>query len=245
MEDARHIPAEVLRQAGMLLRVLRLKAGIGQSELAAQLAVSQPTVSRLERGARRITPAQLAVWAGLCQAALPEAQRALAAEAQLALERLLAAAPPPREQAVALERALVLDLAPAQAAIPYFADVAAGAGEAQEPRSSPRARLEVPAHLLSRDPGCYALRVSGASMEPLLYDGDIVVVSPAAALAEGCLVAAWVEPGGDVVKLYHPLPGGGAILKPANPAFPPLLLGLEQGRGGRIWGRIVFQQREL
>jgi SOS-response transcriptional repressor LexA len=242
--------SDVLRQVGMLLRVLRLKAGVDQALLAARLGVSQPTISRYEAGLSQPAPAQARLWATLCREALPSAQRAQAEEAEQALLSYFAAASP-AATAQALravgqaERALVLDVESAHIAIPYFADVAAGTGEAQEPRMEPRARLEVPAYLLARDPGCYALRVSGESMAPLLLDGDMVVISPAAELADGCVVAAWIEPDGDVVKLYHPLPGGGVVLQPANPAFPPLVLGMEGGRSGRIWGRVVFQQREL
>jgi SOS-response transcriptional repressor LexA len=241
---------QLLRQAGLVLRVMRLKAGVDQALLAARLGVSQPTISRLENGAGPVTARQAAQWVALCLEALPPGERAQAEQAKLALEALLSA-PTLAAQAQAAralaqaEHALVLDVAPAAAAVPYFADVAAGLGEAQEPRTRPRAMLEVPAHLLARDPGCYALRVSGDSMAPLLLDGDLVVVSPAAELAPGCIVAAWVEPDGDVVKLYHPLPGGGAVLQPANPAYPALVLSAAEGRGARVWGRVVFQQREL
>jgi SOS-response transcriptional repressor LexA len=130
-------------------------------------------------------------------------------------------------------------------AVPYFADVAAGIGETQEQRAAPRRYLQVPAGLLERDPGCYALRVSGDSMSPVLLDGDIVVVSPAAPLHGGCIVAAYVEPDGDVVKEYHELPGGGIELRPLNRAYSVLTLGGGSGREGRIWGRVVLQQREL
>ena len=235
----------------MLLRVLRLKAGVDQGLLADKLGVSQPTISRYEKGSSAISLEHARAWAALCIEVLPEGEHILGQQALAALEALLEADGDAARQTAAAaqartaERALVLEVSPALAAIPCYADVAAGIGEAQEPRSRPRARLEVPARLLERDGGCYALRVSGQSMEPLLYDGDIVVVSPAAPLADGCIVAAWVEPDGDVVKLYHPLPGGGAILQPANPAFAPVVLERDGGRGARVWGRIVFQQREL
>jgi SOS-response transcriptional repressor LexA len=129
--------------------------------------------------------------------------------------------------------------------VPYFADVAAGLGEAQEQRSAPRSLLGVPREVYARDPSCYALRVSGDSMAPQLLDGDIVIVSPAAELFDGCIVAAYVEPDGDVVKVLRQLPKGAILLQPLNPAYPAIVLAPDEEREARIWGRIVLAQREL
>ena len=145
-------------------------------------------------------------------------------------------------------------------------------GELQEARDGARETLEVPRHILAADPSAYALRIRGESMSPLMQEGDAVVVSPAAEIFDGCLVAAYVEPDGDVVKRLHflaapvergpraPLPGpaGGddertlkelgareALLLPANPAYPVIRIGGEGGREARIWGRVVLLLREL
>jgi SOS-response transcriptional repressor LexA len=131
------------------------------------------------------------------------------------------------------------------ALIPLYADVAAGIGEAQEQLSEPRCTLAIPRDIFRRDPQCYALRVSGDSMAPQLLDGDTVVVSPAAPLVDGCIVAAFVEPDGDVIKVYRELPGGTVLLQPANSSYRSILLAPNGGREARIWGRVVLQQREL
>ena len=94
-------------------------------------------------------------------------------------------------------------------------------------------------------PDCYALRVSGDSMSPNLLDGDIIVISPNATLIDGCIVAAYVEPLGDVVKVYTTRANGKVVLKPYNKAYDDIVLQPDKGRPAKIWGRVVMQQREL
>jgi SOS-response transcriptional repressor LexA len=226
----------------LLMRVIRLRAGMEQSELAQRLRVSQATVSRWERGQLAPSSAQAQAWLDACRAprellvavqayfdaATAQEHNAAAAQAQAALITLVRGG----EQGY-------------DTSVPYFADVAAGVGEAQEQRALPRCYVQVPQALLLRDPGCYALRVVGDSMAPALLAGDIVIVSPAAALMDGCIVAAFIEPDGDVVKTYRELAGGAIELVPANPAYPTLALHNGGGREGRIWGRVVLAQREL
>ncbi len=224
------------------MRVLRLRAGLEQGELARRLGVSQATVSRWERAQLAPSALQAQAWLDACQAPGP---------ALTAVRDYCAAATPlDVSAAVQAVQAALLALVRGgeqgyDTSVPYFADVAAGVGEAQEQRSAPRYYVQVPQELLARDPGCYALRVVGDSMAPALIAGDIVIVSPAAALIDGCIVAAYVEPDGDVVKTYREQPGGGVTLAPVNPAYPALELFNGSGREGRIWGRVVLAQREL
>jgi repressor LexA len=229
-------------QVALLLRVVRLRAGCEQGELGQRLGVSQATVSRWERGQLAPSLEQAQAWLGACDAP--------AAAGAAVLDYLSAGGDQERDAAVVAAQQALLTLVRGgelgyDTSVPYFADVAAGIGEAQEQRSAPRRYLQVPAQLLARDPGCYALRVVGDSMAPALTEGDIVIVSPAATLHDGCIVAAFVEPDGDVVKAYHELPGGGVELQPLNPAYPAIKLHNGSGREGRIWGRVVLQQREL
>ena len=241
------VSSTAARRLGLLLRVLRLRAGKDQAELAKAIGISQPTVSRWERGSSCPDLAQAELWLNACAKV---AGPATMAQARSAVRSVLAAEANGGEAeraridealwAVLGERELV-----SEAAVPYFADVAAGIGEAQEQLSQPKSELCVPREVLRRDPGCYAMRVSGDSMTPQLLDGDIVIVSPAAPLVDGCTVAAYVEPDGDVVKLYRRLPGGAALLQPANPSYPTVVLTPESERHGRLWGRVVLVQREL
>jgi len=235
------------RKLGLFLRVLRIRAGLDQVQLAERLGVTQPTISRWEHGVTRPELRQLECWLTACRPALP-------VERLKPLRDLLAE--PEREsmaQDARLEREferLTSELIDAgrlesEVLIPLFADVAAGRGEVQEQRNRPRATLGVPRGVYERDPQCYALRVSGDSMAPQLLDGDTVVVSPAAPLVDGCVVAAFVEPDGDVIKVYRRLPDGAVLLQPANSSYPAVLLRQNGGREARIWGRVVLQQREL
>lgn len=236
------------RGVGRLLRLLRLRGGLEQHKLASMLGVSQPTISRWEAGLGVPSPAQAQAWVSACRDAVGDA---LAAEVSEAVE--LALRDGAAEDAAAVDarlRRLTMKVAGGGTGvydrlIPYYADVAAGIGEAQEQRALPRQQLSVPREVHARDPGCYALRVSGDSMAPQLLDGDLVVVSPAAPLMDGCIVAAYIEPDGDVVKVYRELPGGAVVLQPVNPAYASVVLGAEDGPEARIWGRVVLSQREL
>jgi SOS-response transcriptional repressor LexA len=299
----------------LLLRLMRLHAGVDQQRLAARLGVSQPTISRWELGRGGPDGDQLGKWLMLCQVAqagrggfdrswFNAALRALQAaygltgadgksdqpvgltadELQGQLRRLglelltgseAAAGAGPAADGPGPGQPGAVSLATRQPAalLPLYADVAAGLGEAQEARQAAREQLAVPPHILDADPGAYALRVRGDSMAPLLLEGDAVIVSPASELYDGCLVAAYVEPDGDVVKRLHMVgrwPGAAnpgfadsaapqgrdgeaslppaypeALLLPLNPAYPAIRLGGEHGREGRIWGRVVLLIREL
>jgi SOS-response transcriptional repressor LexA len=230
------------KHLALLLRVVRLRAGVEQGELAQRLGISQATVSRIERGLAHPSAEQLQEWCSACHAA--------GGMREVVLAYARAGTEEQREQAQAQARtelmALVQGGGPGyDTTVPYFADVAAGIGETQEQRRTPRQNLQVPAYLLDNDPGCYALRVVGDSMAPVLLEGDIVVVSPASAPQDGCIVAAYVEPDGDVVKQYRVMGDGSVELRPLNPAYPTLVLDSSHGREARIWGRVLLQQREL
>jgi len=235
-----------IRQLAMLLRMARLRAGLDQTELARRLGISQPTVSRWEGSGIRPPRVHLESWLEHCR-------DGLAPEVVLALTGLPARLDDPEADELALSheiRRLARLVAGGavlahEAQVPCYADVAAGMGECQEQRMAARMELSVPRHVFEQDPGSYALRVFGDSMSPQLLDGDIVVVSPAAPLIDGCTVAAYLEPDGDVVKLYRQLPDGGALLVPANPRYPAVMLTAEGEREGRIWGRVVLVQRDL
>lgn len=301
---------------GLLLRLIRMSSGLEQERMAARLGVSQPTVSRWEKGRGGPNEKELTNWLMLCQVAmrsqpqdsgntpgvpavlsesafnaamhllfqvyapetLPDEDYRKSSELlpdvrrmtqQLLLADVLGGAGAPTTDGAGLT---LLERAPvnAPALVPLYADIAAGLGEEQEARETPRESLEVPQHILAADPAAYALRVRGDSMAPLLLEGDAVVVSPALWPEEGCLVAAYVDPDGDVVKRFTWADGGAlaafrkqqavledgdaarpsyltpeALLTPENPAYPVIRIGGELGRPARIWGRVVLLLREL
>lgn len=300
--------------AGLLLRLIRMSSGLEQERMASRLNVSQPTVSRWEKGRGGPSGKELTDWLMLCQVAMrnqPEegvvggiAPSVLTEARFNAVMRLLfqvyspETAPSPHDyspdrllpevrrmtQQLLLGQGTMegptggvtlLERAPVNAPqlVPLYASIAAGLGEEQEPQDAARESLEVPRHILADDPGAYALRVRGDSMAPLLVEGDIVVISPARQPEEGSLVAAFVDPDGDVVKHFEwagdsararyaqQVADSGeaagdedrrpsyytpeALLKPANPAYPVIRIGGELGRPARIWGRVVLMLREL
>jgi len=226
--------------------VLRIRAGLDQAQMARHLGVTQPTISRWEHGGTRPDARFLQGWLKVCTGSV-------SAEQLQAFSRLLDRADTEWTDGSHVARELEQLTAEllnqgrlvSDALIPLYADVAAGIGEAQEQLSEPRCTLAIPRDIYRRDPQCYALRVSGDSMAPQLLDGDTVVVSPAAPLVDGCIVAAFVEPDGDVIKVYRELPGGTVLLQPANSSYRSILLAPNGGREARIWGRVVLQQREL
>lgn len=48
------------------LRTTRVRAGITQSEMASDLGITQPSVSKIEMGERAITALESAIWADRC-----------------------------------------------------------------------------------------------------------------------------------------------------------------------------------
>lgn len=237
-----HMNSKTALKVGLFLRVSRLAAGYGQEQLAELVKVSQPTVSRWERGKCLPDRGQIGVLGKLYGFHKFELGLLYDIVAPNNDHELGAAC-------LALERSTMDLLSNNQryyeTTVPYYAQIAAGIGEFQEQMDGPHSQLQIPREIYERDSSSYALRVVGDSMEPMLREGDVLVVSPLAALSEGCIVAACVEPEGDIVKVYHHSDDGTVVLKPLNPAYPEIKLAPGNGKKARIWGRVVLQQREL
>lgn len=84
---------------------------------------------------------------------------------------------------------------------------------------------------LFRESKFFALRVTGDSMiDALLTEGDIVVMQPVAdpeTLNNGVIVAARVEDEGTTLKYFF-RKGSRVTLKPANPNYEPIEVGINQ-----------------
>jgi len=93
----------------------------------------------------------------------------------------------------------------------------------------------VPAHNI-HDPDAFAATVTGQSMEPAYLEGDVVVFSPLADVADGndCFIR--LEPNHETTfkRIYFERSDDGAELirlQPLNPKFPPRVVDREQVAG--------------
>ena len=106
----------------------------------------------------------------------------------------------------------------------YATPIAAGQplmsfADTQEPDET----LELPASMLPRSEGVFALRVKGQSMiDDLIDDGDVVLFQRRETASPGDMVAAWIkQPGEATLKRYYP-EGARVRLQPANSAMSPI-----------------------
>lgn len=98
------------------------------------------------------------------------------------------------------------------------------------------------------EPGAFAARVTGDSMEPMYREGDIVVFSPTAAVTDGCDCFVRLEPDSEVTfkRIYFEQgadgkPGGRIRLQPLNERYQPRVVEREQVTG--LWRAVARWQR--
>jgi SOS-response transcriptional repressor LexA len=87
------------------------------------------------------------------------------------------------------------------------------------------------------DPGVFALRVEGDSMEPEFYDGDIIVVNPAVEPTSGEYVVAAVNGEASFKQIFIYL--NKVVLKALNPKYAPLEILRSDGRELVIKGKVI------
>jgi phage repressor protein C with HTH and peptisase S24 domain len=78
------------------------------------------------------------------------------------------------------------------------------------------------------DPHAYALEISGDSMLPLYRDGDVVLVSPGAAIRRGDRIVVKTREGEVMAKLLMRRTARRIELQSLNPAFPDRTLAPEE-----------------
>jgi repressor LexA len=133
--------------------------------------------------------------------------------------------------------------APDRAEIPVLGSVAAGIPvEAVEDivGSEPISRQ------MSRRGEYFALRIRGSSMEPVLLEGDIVIVRRQPDAESGDTVVAIAGDGDATCKKLAKYENGIALL-PHNPAFAPLFFPADrpEGMGVAILGKVVEMRRKM
>jgi repressor LexA len=166
------------------------------------------------------------------------------------LMRLVAAGRLVQEPGVARGYRLPPGETPHSRFVPLLGRVAAGAlQEAIEqpeghvavevaPHGSPRSTVGV----RTRDGELFALRVHGESMTGLgILDGDIVIVRRGASVREGDIVVARIDGEATVKSFFRTR--GKIELRPANPAFEPILVASD--RELEVLGKVIEVRRYI
>lgn len=92
-----------------------------------------------------------------------------------------------------------------------------------------------------KDPGAFILKVQGASMEPDIYENDLIVVSPLQKTeikGTGDLAVVRCDSGEVAIKYVHKEKRG-IILSSRNPKYPPQLIAGDQTL--EIIGKVILK----
>lgn len=253
-------PERPYAQLGRLIRNLRLRKGLSQSDLAHAIALHPSYLSRMEHGERRPSPGVLKKMSEVLDYALSDllvvsklidedfAETAEVAEKGTILSEIDQLK---RQLAqISGERYERYREAPPVArstgirAIPVFDRVPAGV-------SLPEARgtyQSMPALMLTEDelehvPQAFALVVTGDSMvDAGILEGDIVVVSPSTKIKDGDTVVVALGDHDVSLKIVY-FEGNKVLLQAANRNYRSLLLRYPEEV--EILGKVVLVRRKL
>lgn len=128
--------------------------------------------------------------------------------------------------------------------IPVFGRVAAGIPiEAQQDVVG---QEKIPRNLARRG-DFYALTIHGDSMEPMMFEGDTVIVRDQPDAENGELVVATVNGDDATCKKLYKLPGGGIQLRSLNPSYEPFIFSDEEVETipVKIIGKVVEMRRRF
>lgn len=103
--------------------------------------------------------------------------------------------------------------------IPVYGRVAAG--EPIEASQDNIVGYEKVSRDMTRSGALFALVIKGDSMEPMMYDGDTVIVRSQPDAEHGEIVIATVNGDDATCKKLYKIPGGGIQLHSINPAYEP------------------------
>ena len=100
---------------------------------------------------------------------------------------------------------------------------------------------------LARRGDFYALVIKGDSMEPILFEGDTVIVREQPDAEDGELVVATINGDDATCKKLYKLPGGGIQLRSLNPAYDPFTFseGDVEAIPVRVLGKVVEMRRRF
>lgn len=85
-----------------------------------------------------------------------------------------------------------------------------------------------------------ALRIQGSSMEPRMFDGDVVIVRIQSSVEHGEVAVVMVDGGEATVKKIQ-FQSNGILLQPFNPSYEPIFYSKEEVENlpVRIFGKVV------
>ena len=97
--------------------------------------------------------------------------------------------------------------------------------------------LDLPSFLTKGKENVFGVRVKGDSMiDALITDGDLVLLEPVDSVANGEMVAAWLQDNEEVTLKRFFLENGRVRLQPANPTMDPIFVPADKVS---VQGRVV------
>lgn len=244
-------------EIGTLLRNLRLRRGMSQFELASSAGINNSYLSRIENGERRPSPKILKRFSEI----LDHPYDDLVVKSGILSEEFvrstpLAAHPEPDATTRALQDLIhnlqhnhVMSPGPsatdARRAVPMFDSVPAGLlKEANVVEAYDEVeKLVLNEEELGFDPRAFALVVQGDSMiEAGILDGDVLIVSPNTAVADGDIAVVQVNRRTTTVKKVY-VESDQIILQPANSNYKPQVLSYPDEV--EILGKVILVRRKM
>jgi repressor LexA len=83
-------------------------------------------------------------------------------------------------------------------------------------------RMALPAKQLHIKPDCFLVRAQNDSMQPMIYDGDLVVVEKNESPTNGSVVVLTHDDGAKIKKLF--VENGTMVLQSLNTNYPPIVV---------------------
>lgn len=219
----------VKQEIARRMRAARLKQGLTQSQVAAQLGLSSQAISNYERGTNRIDSETLA---------------RLCAIYGISLDRLLGNVPEPSGETAAARDELPRGVRPYAAGvqIPLVGSIPAGVPVLARENVEDYRHAEV-----SRPEDYFFLRVRGDSMVGArIHDGDEVLIHRQNWASGGQVVACRVNGDEATLKRFKQM-GDTVLLLPENPKYEPRILRVSDFDNGEasILGVVVEVRHRL
>lgn len=205
---------------GKRIKKIRLKLGLSQAELAMKSGVSVGGICEIEKGKRGLTNKTII---RICKSFNVTADWLLTGESHKKELPIIAASPKTEYN---VEKKII--------AIPIINEIPIGYPEYPVLNDFVREYLYLP-HVPKFAFGLY---VSGKSMEPEIFDGDIVIVNPKIKELKRRDLGVFRINNETSLKRYYPQKNG-ILLQPTNPEYPPILITVEDQH--HLIGKVIYK----